>query len=809
MKPVHKERERERGNAYDSLMDHNNMSDQMMSSNDGDQHEDRMETLPLDEMQTQQLHLSNTAPTPKSSNFKHKQLSEIAAFSKAKQAKHKLLAIDTKPSLELNDIFRPNQKATTNGNNVRIKTQGSSSNRNSSTGNSNSNSNNPWGQSQSHTDSNRTRYFDDEFGKSTITGLSANPSALVPKFNPILTLFAGLIMSTTLALVSAFDAAMHCTQGTNVWGFGNYDDDNDDRRRWLSRLFSSYSYSSSRWVEDGGEYYGYENQNKYGYEAGGNEGDDYDNGYGYQADDDADEMERLEQAQQCQILFVRVLTPICLLVIITCIFCYKWTLKDDSERKFMDKKAIPPCIELTGEDSRDRKRYDEFKAYVTNQKQHLRSCYELLFLSMICFGLWTYGMHRLSDDSDEVVENFDDEEMNWFKFRHQSLGAINFLGEVGQNANLYYSSWISLILTIATVYELGRITFRQQISTNNLSSELDLISRHMVSQTKEIEMVMTWSKAQQHMVKVRRSTWHESLHKLRFRSGFWLVVLIASVIVFCSSSRIWVNYVYPMAQANDTLGQCTIINGFKARDDMGLLHPNMCQRTIASRATGLICVALSLAALAAHYHFYRLIGKEMEASSIILGQKQNTAQLLEKRKKLIPLRMEFGFAFALTVLLAYNAIFVTAVEGPGSKVGNLYYSSWISFVMSMLIMLGCVEDIVDQEDEQDLIMDRSDSFDNRNLSRWLSVRPINDHISTRLIMLPSSHDSSGSGEDWTVGSFIGGMPIPTPNSFQQILEERFVQKEADSRSTRLRRWASSCIFASIYLISVLDAVSSI
>ena len=87
------------------------------------------------------------------------------------------------------------------------------------------------------------------------------------------------------------------------------------------------------------------------------------------------------------------------------------------------------------------------------------------------------------------------------------------------------------------------------------------------------------------------------------------------------------------------------------------------------------------------------------------------------------------------------------------------------------------------------------------------MRQNNDHVSTRLIMLPSSHDSSGSGNDMTIGSFIGGMPIPTPNGFHQILEEKFVQEEEGGRPLRLRRWASSCIFAFIYLVSALDAVS--
>jgi len=129
-------------------------------------------------------------------------------------------------------------------------------------------------------------------------------------------------------------------------------------------------------------------------------------------------------------------------------------------------------------------------------------------------------------------------------------------------------------------------------------------------------------------------------------------------------------------------------------------------------------------------------------------------------------------------------------------------------------MLGCLEDIVDQEDEEEeeekeVVKNKNsdESQERRNISKWLSVRPIDEIDSPRLIMLPSSQDDSQSEDDMTIGSFIGGMPIPSPNGFHQVLEKRLVHEEEASRSTRLRRWASSCIYSFIYLVSALDAVS--
>jgi hypothetical protein len=54
-----------------------------------------------------------------------------------------------------------------------------------------------------------------------------------------------------------------------------------------------------------------------------------------------------------------------------------------------------------------------------------------------------------------------------------------------------------------------------------------------------------------------------------------------------------------------------------------------------------------------------------------------------------PLMMEFGFAVFLAILNAFAVAFVTAAEGPGSAVGNLYYFSWASFLLSAVLSAQC------------------------------------------------------------------------------------------------------------------------
>ena len=124
-----------------------------------------------------------------------------------------------------------------------------------------------------------------------------------------------------------------------------------------------------------------------------------------------------------------------------------------------------------------------------------------------------------------------------------------------------------------------------------------------MTQTNAVETIITWSKSQQQLIKDNRSAWHESLYKLRFRTGVWLTILIASAILYQSSQRVWENSIYPVAEANGEVGDdgivCTIIHGYfssDSLDDLGFMHPSKCERTRAARATGLFCTGLSILA---------------------------------------------------------------------------------------------------------------------------------------------------------------------------------------------------------------------
>lgn len=56
-----------------------------------------------------------------------------------------------------------------------------------------------------------------------------------------------------------------------------------------------------------------------------------------------------------------------------------------------------------------------------------------------------------------------------------------------------------------------------------------------------------------------------------------------------------------------------------------------------------------------------------------------------------PLAVEFGSSIILTILNGFGVAYITSPSGPGSPIGNLYYSMWIAFLCSALLVAGCWE----------------------------------------------------------------------------------------------------------------------
>jgi hypothetical protein len=561
--------------------------------------------------------------------------------------------------------------------------------------------------------------------------------------------------------------------------------------------------------------------------------DDYYNNY-----DDA-VLAREEEAQQCHFLFWTSIVPICpLVILLSCLAC-QWTLKDNSQWDYMDDNGVPSTI-VAKSMNKDQSRHFELRAHAQTQAQHLKSCIKLLLVSLLCLGLWLYAYRTIWDQSDEPIL-FNNVDNSLFQMRYTSLGAINAFGQVGQNANLYYAIWLSLGIGIAIVYEMVLMTHSQWKITTSCQNELNMVTKRQQLQAFGVEVMMTFSKTQKRLIQEKRSAWYKSLYKLRYRTGIWISALIASLVVYFSSERYWRNSVYPEAiaagQVDDGAYDAEVCNVFgdyftiAMHAYYGFSYPSICARTKASKWTGLICVSLSFCAVLSHYYMHNLVERETESASRLLEEKRDRMQWLEKRRELIPLNIEFLSASVATTLLGCNAVFATAVGGPAPSVGDLYYSSWISFVLMMRITLGCLSDILDEREElalHSLGQDESvgagsfislpqtpKSSRRKFLTNNPSFSPGNSRsfmlqkvFSTRIVPMTESfslpHTPSKRSNEISGSSYFGGLSFRRTSN---ILEQGAVQEEEASRTKRLTRWASVAMFSFIFLLSALDAVS--
>lgn len=81
----------------------------------------------------------------------------------------------------------------------------------------------------------------------------------------------------------------------------------------------------------------------------------------------------------------------------------------------------------------------------------------------------------------------------------------------------------------------------------------------------------------------------------------------------------------------------------------------------------------------------------------------------------VPFVIECGSSLIMLVFNALTVGFLTSDKGPGAPLGNLYYFSWLSFVLVWVIGYGCWEDYKCHEEvmERDESEERTMKVDNR------------------------------------------------------------------------------------------------
>jgi len=131
------------------------------------------------------------------------------------------------------------------------------------------------------------------------------------------------------------------------------------------------------------------------------------------------------------------------------------------------------------------------------------------------------------------------------------------------------------------------------------------------------------------------------------RLSLWAALIAACLVVAGASSRTFTDL-------------CRIAENLSPALNDEILATAQCKRTKFGVAVGTIGVFFSC---------------------LIVGMK-----LLQSAVSYV---MEFGIAAMLAILNGFGVAYITSNKGPGAQIGNLYYFSWISFLLSCFLAAEC------------------------------------------------------------------------------------------------------------------------
>lgn len=188
--------------------------------------------------------------------------------------------------------------------------------------------------------------------------------------------------------------------------------------------------------------------------------------------------------------------------------------------------------------------------------------------------------------------------------------------------------------------------------------------------------------------------------RLRVRSGCWFAAFCSTLIVVASSTYFFKAVL--TARALQIVGEdashlryrdvCALLVADKGGD----LPDQLCIRTFASVVSGAIAVLMCAVTFILHLLVRRKAVIDLNQSCNVFAWDVIRYATSPGHTR-IPLWCEFLLSFSLSILLGLNSVFVTGVQGPASTVGNLYYASWLAFLLCLRISLGCLEELYDIE----------------------------------------------------------------------------------------------------------------
>jgi hypothetical protein len=320
---------------------------------------------------------------------------------------------------------------------------------------------------------------------------------------------------------------------------------------------------------------------------------------------------------------------------------------------------------------------------------------KLSMIVLVIISAWIFGIVSIILQPRDAFNN-----------PYQSLGALDVMGHVGENANLYYTIWISLGFSMALSYQVFGTLFRLHTEEKRLRQSNDEGNAGNVEAMLSSNNIFQFGTYHE-----SRAMWYRSLYRLRTRTGIWTATLLATLMVFASSAHIWLRVLLPTALSiNADVKVLEVCETLKTSD----LPFSFCTRTAVSLGSGALAALLSFCAIVTHLLARRAASRTVEISGAPWVSSFNDTSFHQKSIRLI--QFEFLLAVLLSSMLGINAIVATAVHGPAAPVGNLYYANWTSFLLCLRISLGCLEELCTLDISGDQSFPKSSAYDSHSLT---------------------------------------------------------------------------------------------
>jgi hypothetical protein len=355
---------------------------------------------------------------------------------------------------------------------------------------------------------------------------------------------------------------------------------------------------------------------------------------------------------------------------------------------------------------------------------------------------------------------------------YKSLAAVDQMGHIGDNANLYYLSWMCQAQSMTLVYYVMVECIRRIRRRDDEEPQIEQVRSfsEQITMHEQIQTMLSYTSARRlaFLYKKKRKKWYQFMYHLRERSGMWVAAFFTSIVLVASSAYVFEQVLVTLAisiYGSDNFrvrDVCTIIRGSEQ------IPEEFCIRSSFAVIAGAVASGLCLVALIMHILVRRrsAADEDMNNSCSVMAT-QVFPGAMDPETYRLQLAVEFLLSFCLSVLLGLNAVFATGVQGPAATVGNLYYASWLSFLLCLRITLGCLEELY--------------------------------HVRT-----PSSEPEMTTGEAAKDASTVTSQRSASGSemSFDMDNYKRMAKKE---RQSRLRKYFFLAIFSAICFASAWDA----